>query len=162
MHLSGADLAGRLRPGPDRRRRRRRDAVDPSRLRGRKRCIDPRRADRCGRAENHQCAAEEGSRGGPDPLAPGRREREGRFGRDHHRSPPPDPDAGEGRAAFPGDQRERFGHQKQIRQYLRLPPQPDRRHQARARRHAFRQDGHGLRLRRRRQGVLRCATSAPA
>ena len=42
--------------------------------------------------------------------------------------------AEQGTAAVPGDQRQRLGHQVQVRQPLRLPPQPDRRHQPRHRR----------------------------
>ena len=52
----------------------------------------------------------------------------------------------------------------QVRQQVRLPPQPDRRHQPRHRR-AHRRQGRGrLRLRRRRQGLRRsrCAARAPA
>ena len=58
-----------------------------------------------------------------------------------------------GAAAVPGDQRQRLGHQVQVRQPLRLPPQPDRRHQPRHRRDDRRQGRRRLRLRRRRQGL---------
>ena len=44
-----------------------------------------------------------------------------------------------GHAAVPGDQRQRLGHQEQVRQHLRLPPLADRRPQPRDRRHARRQ-----------------------
>ena len=57
-------------------------------------------------------------------------------------------DAGPGRAAVPGHQRERLGHQVQVRQPLRLPPLADRRHQP------------GHRRDDRRQGRGWCAASA--
>ena len=70
----------------------------------------------------------------------------------------------EGRAAVPGDQRQRLGHQVEVRQPLRLPRVAGRRHQARDRRDDRRQDRRGGRLRRRRQGLRRsrCAASAHA
>ena len=58
-----------------------------------------------------------------------------------------------GQAAVPGDQRQRLGHQVEVRQPLRLPPLADRRHQPRHRRDDRRQDRRRLRLRRRRQGL---------
>ena len=58
-----------------------------------------------------------------------------------------------GHAAVPGHQRQRLGHQVEVRQPLRLPPQPDRRHQPGHRRHDRRQGGGRVRLRRRRQGL---------
>ena len=57
------------------------------------------------------------------------------------------------RAALPGDQRQRLGHQVEVRQPVRLPRVAGRRHQARHRRDGGRQDRPGLRLRRRRQGL---------
>ena len=45
-----------------------------------------------------------------------------------------------GRPAVPGDQRQRLGHQVEVRQPLRLPPLARRRHQPRRRRDARRQD----------------------
>ena len=62
-----------------------------------------------------------------------------------------------GRAAVPGDQRQRLGHQVQVRQPLRLPALADRRHQPRDRRDDRRQGRRRLRLRRRRQGLRRVA-----
>ena len=62
-----------------------------------------------------------------------------------------------GRAALPGDQRQRLGHQVQVRQQVRLPPLADRRHQPRHRRPDRRQGRGRLRLRRRRQGLRRVA-----
>ena len=47
-------------------------------------------------------------------------------------------------AAVPGDQRQRLGHQVEVRQPLRLPRVAGRRHQARHRRDGRRQGGAGL------------------
>ncbi len=65
--------------------------------------------------------------------------------------------AGQGRAAVPGDQRQRLGHQVEVRQPLRRAPLAGGRHQPRHRRDAGRQGRGGLRLRRRRQGLRRVA-----
>ena len=73
--------------------------------------------------------------------------------RDDHRRPPPLPDARARRAEGPGDQRQRLGHQEQVRQPLRLPRVAGRRHQAGHRRDGRRQGRRRLRLRRRRQGL---------
>ena len=88
----------------------------------------------------------------------------GRFRRDHHRRAPALPDAAAGQAAGAGDQRERLGHEVEVRQPLRLPRIAGGRHQARHRRDDGRQGGGGLRLRRRGQGLARsrCAASARA
>ena len=71
---------------------------------------------------------------------------------------------GAGQAAGAGHQRERLGHQVEVRQPVRLPRIAGRRHQARDRRDGGRQGGGGLRLRRRRQGLarIRCAAWARA
>ncbi len=61
------------------------------------------------------------------------------------------PDGPERRAADAGDQCQRFGHQEQIRQYLRLPRITGRWHQAGHRCDDRWQDGCGLRVRRRGQ-----------
>jgi hypothetical protein len=74
---------------------------------------------------------------------------------DHHRGAPALPDGREKRIAGPGHQCQRFGHQKQIRQYLRLPRIPGGRHQKGHRRDDGRQNRHGLRVRRRGQGLCR-------
>ncbi len=91
----------------------------------------------------------------PGPLDPDRRRAQGRHRGDHHRGAPP-LRHDEGRlAALPGHQRQRLGHQVQVRQQVRLPPQPHRRHQPGHRR-ADRRQGRGrLRVRRRRQGLRR-------
>ena len=57
-----------------------------------------------------------------------------------------------GHAAVPRHQRQRLGHQVEVRQPLRLPRIAGRRHQARHRRDGGRQDRRGGRLRRRGQG----------
>ncbi len=61
---------------------------------------------------------------------------------------------GQGRpAGVPGDQRQRLGHQEQVRQPVRLPRIAGRRHQARHRRDGRRQGRSRRRLWRRRQGL---------
>ena len=67
-----------------------------------------------------------------------------------------------GPAAVPGHQRQRLGHQVEVRQPLRLPPQPHRRHQPGHRRDDRRQGRRRLRLRRRRQGLRRSRSGARA
>ena len=69
-----------------------------------------------------------------------------------------------GRAALPGDQRQRLGHQVEVRQQVRHPPLAARRPQPRHRRADRRQGRVRRRLRRRRQGrrPRRCAARAPA
>ena len=47
---------------------------------------------------------------------------QGRHRGDHHRRQAPLQDDGRRRAAVPGDQRQRLGHQVEVRQPLRLPP----------------------------------------
>ena len=79
---------------------------------------------------------------------------------DHHRRPPALPAGRAGPAAVPGDQRQRLGHQEQVRQRLRHPALADRRHQPGHRRAHRRQGRAGLRLRRRRQGQRRRARRA--
>ena len=55
-----------------------------------------------------------------DEVSRGRSDRRQR--RNDHRRAPPLSDAGSRQAAVPGDQRQRLGHQEQVRQHLRLPP----------------------------------------
>ena len=90
---------------------------------------------------------------GARPLDQGRPGHQGRDRGDHHRRAPALPDAPGRHAAVPGHQRQRLGHQVEVRQPLRLPPQPHRRHQPRHRRDDRRQGRGRLRLRRRRQGL---------
>ena len=73
-------------------------------------------------------------------------------GDDHGRAPAL-PVRSDRAAAVPGDQRQRLGHQVEVRQPLRLPALTDRRHQPRHRRDDRRQGRRRLRLRRRRQGL---------
>ena len=85
---------------------------------------------------------------------------QGRHRGDHHRRAPSLPDARSGHAAVPGDQRERLGHEVEVRQPLRLPALAHRRHQPRHRRDDRGQGRGRVRLRRRRQG-LRAVTARP-
>ena len=89
----------------------------------------------------------------PNRWTDDRRRHQGRHRGDHHRRPPALPDVRGRPAAVPGHQRQRLGHQVEVRQPLRLPPQPHRRHQPRHRRDARRQGRRRLRLRRGRQGL---------
>ena len=73
--------------------------------------------------------------------------------RDDHRRASALPDARRRRAEGAGDQRQRLGHQEQVRQPLRLPRVAGRRHQAGHRRDGRRQGRGRCRLRRRRQGL---------
>jgi hypothetical protein len=79
---------------------------------------------------------------------------QGRLRGDHDGCAPSVPVRRGGQAALPGDQRERLGHQEQVRQRLRLPSLADRRAEPRQRRHAQRQGRGGLRVRRRGQGLV--------
>ena len=85
---------------------------------------------------------------------------QGRHRGDHDRRQAPLQDAPSGRAAVPGDQRQRLGHQVEVRQPLRLPPLAGRRDLPGHRRDARRQGRRRLRLRRRRQG-LRAGAARP-
>ena len=76
----------------------------------------------------------------------------GRDRRDHHGRQAPLPDGQGGPPQVPRHQRQRLGHQEQVRQPLRLPRVAGRRHQARHRRDGGRQGRGRLRLRRRGQG----------
>ena len=80
--------------------------------------------------------------------------------RNDDRRAPPLSDDGSGHAALPRHQRQRLGHQEQVRQHLRLPSFAARRPRARDRRHARRQGRGRLRLRRSRQG-LRAGAARP-
>jgi hypothetical protein len=82
---------------------------------------------------------------------------QGRHRGDDHGRASPLPD-GQGRQApVPGDQRQRLGHQVEVRQPLRLPRVAGRRHPPRHRRDDGRQGRDGRGLRRRRQGLGRLA-----
>ena len=79
---------------------------------------------------------------------------------DHNRRSPPLRDDARRDAAVPGHQRQRLGHQEQVRQHLRLPALASGRAGAGDGRDAGRQGGGGLRLRRGRQG-LRAVAARP-
>ena len=112
---------------------------------------DPQEAD--SEEVPRDLAARALARRGPATLHEHRRRYQGRHRGDDDRRASPLPDDGGRRAAVPGDQRQRLGHEVEVRQPLRLPPLADRRHQPRDRR-ADRRQGRGrLRLRRRRQGL---------
>ena len=162
VHERGARVARRLRPDAHRRRWRRRDA---------------RGAQGRGVREGRQGA---GVRSETDPEEWGvilelhpQLDGEGQDPLDAHRvvdprcqrgdddrRAPAVSDDGSRHAALPGDQRQRLGHQEQVRQHLRLPPLAARRPRARDRRDARRQGGGRLRLRRSRQG-LRAGAARP-
>ena len=153
---------GRGRPEHDpRRRRRRHDA----RAQGRR-----VRARRCGARPGDGADSEEMqvflaspaalARRGSRPLDAGRGGDQGRHRGDDHRRAPAVPDGRGGHAAVPCDQRQRRGHEEQVRQPLRLPPLARRRHQPRRRPDARRQAVRRLRVRRRRQGLGRVAARA--
>ena len=82
---------------------------------------------------------------------------QGRHRGDHHRRAASLRHDEGGLAALPGHQRQRLGHQVEVRQQVRLPPLAHRRHQPRDRRPHRRQGRGRLRLRRRRQGLRRVA-----
>ena len=90
---------------------------------------------------------------GPGPLDVHRQRHQGRDRGDDHRRPPAGRHGEEGRAALPRHQRQRLGHQVEVRQQVRLPPLAGRRHQPGHRRAHRRQGRRRLRLRRRRQGL---------
>ena len=93
------------------------------------------------------------TRQGQEPLDEDLEGHDRRQRRDDDRRAPAVPDAGQGTADVPGDQRQRLGHQEQVRQHLRLPPLAHRRHLPRQRRHDGRQGRRRVRLRRSRQGL---------
>ena len=138
---------------------------------------DPRRRRRRNDADPQGCRVREGRRGSRSDVGvePGVRDRprsaaalaedrpaevdadargdQGCHRRDDHRCHAPLQDARARRVDVPGDQRQRLGHQEQVRQPLRLPPLTDRCHLPGHRRDARRQGRRRLRLRRRRQGL---------
>ena len=165
VHERGARVARRPRPDADRRRRRRRDAARAQGRRvregrqGARRSTPDKDPEEWGvilelhpqRARSRRTRAA----GRGSPTAHPRRQR----GDDDRRAPPL-PDDGSRHAALPGHQRQRLGHQEQVRQHLRLPALAARRPRARHRRHARRQGRGRLRLRRSRQG-LRAGAARP-
>ena len=149
---------GDREPEHDPRRRRRRDAPRPQgdRVREGGRGARPGHG-RLRRDARRARAADPLARGGPAAIHPDRRERHGRDRGDHDRRHAPLPVRPERRSALPGDQRQRLGHQVEVRQHLRLPALADRRDQPGHRRDDRRQGRGRARLRRRRQGLRRVA-----
>ena len=168
VHERGARVARRLRARPDRRRRRRRDAAraqGPRVREGRQACPafdadnDPEEWGVILDLLAPRCSAR--TRAAGTRIAPRIRGVSEETTTGVHRLYEM---AKNGHAALPGHQRQRLGHQEQVRQHLRLPPLADRRPQPRHRRHARRQGRRRLRLRRGRQGLRRrrCAARAAA
>ena len=154
VHRPGPAVARRRWPQHDPRRRWRRHhaRAQGHRVReGRGRPCAHRR--RLRRVEGRPRAAHRLGGEGAHPLDRGRRRDQGRHRGDHHGCASPLRHVRQGPAALPGDQRQRLGHQVEVRQPLRLPALARRRHQPRHRRDARRQDRDGRRLRRRRQGL---------
>ena len=165
VHRAGPALARRRGPEHDPRRRRRRH---PARPQGRRVREGGRRArpglGRLGGVPRRARDPAALARIRPAALDPdGRGDQGGHRGDDHRRAPSL-PAGRDRRPALPGDQRQRLGHQVEVRQPLRLPSLADRRDQPRHRRDDRRQGRRHLRLRRRRQGLRRsrCAARAPA
>ncbi len=162
VHERGADVAGWQRPDPDRGRRRRRHApaaqgrgVREGRQGARLRCRQG-----AGRVGRDPRTPAQGAEGEPDAMDEGCRRDARRQRGDDDRRASPLSDDGERRAPLPGDQRERFGDEKQVRQRLWLPSFARGRHQPRDRRHARRQGGGRVRFRRGGQG-LRTGAARP-
>ena len=154
VHRAGAALARGRGPEHDPRRRRRRDPARPQGRRVREGRRRPRpRPGRLGGVPDHPRDPAALARRGSAALDQPRRRHPGRHRGDDHRRPPALPAGRDRRPALPGDQRQRLGHQVEVRQPLRLPPLAGRRHQPRHRRDDRRQGRGDLRLRRRRQGL---------
>ena len=112
---------------------------------------------RLGGVPDRARAARALARGGSAAVDQDRGRDQGRDRGDDDRRAPALPVRRAGHAAVPRDQRQRLGHEVEVRQQVRLPPLADRRDQPRDRRADRRQDGRRLRLRRRRQGLRRVA-----
>ena len=161
VHRAGAALA-RRRPEHDPRRRWRRDARSCTRASSSRR---PARCPSPAADDSEECAfvlgmLAAGAEGRPAALAQHGRRAPRRHRGDHHRRAPPVPDEEARHAAVPRHQRQRLGHEVEVRQPLRLPPLARRRHLPRHRRDDRGQGRGGLRLRRRRQG-LRAVAAGP-
>ncbi len=155
VHGAGADLAERRGAEHDPRRRRRRHPASCTRARSTRRPARsparPRTTTRSGVVILDQLR--DSLAGRARQVDQGRRDDQGRHRGDHDRRAPSLRDGQGRRAQVPGDQRQRLGDQVQVRQQVRLPPLPDRRHQPGHRRAHRRQGRAGLRLRRRGQGL---------
>ncbi len=130
IHPQDLRVGRRRRAEHDPRRRRRRDAAGPSRLARREGRLGPRRSRTTRKRKSCYAAIKKTLKDKPGWYSQARPEHQGRDRGDDDRRAPPLPD-GEGRhAALPGDQRQRLGHQVEVRQPLRLPREPGRRHHA--------------------------------
>ena len=145
---------GARRPEHDPRRRRRRHDARAQGHRVREGRRGPRSGGRRVRGVPRLPVAAAAHAGrGPAALDAYRRGHPGRDRGDHHRCPSPVRDVPAGHAAVPGHQRQRLGHEVEVRQPLRLSPLADRRHQPGHRRDDRRQVGPDPGLRRRGQGL---------
>ena len=154
VHRADDDVARRRRPEHDPRRRRRRHAAAAQGRRVREGRRGPRPDERVepGAGDRARPAAALAAHRSDEVDADGRRH-QGRHRGDHDRRQAAVQDVRRRRAAVPGDQRQRLGHQVEVRQPLRLPPLAGRRHLPGDRRDARRQGRRRGRLRRRRQGL---------
>ncbi|CAA9290622.1 MAG: Adenosylhomocysteinase, partial [uncultured Friedmanniella sp.] len=150
-------LARRPAGQHDPRRRRRRHPAGAPGGRGGEDRAGARGAGRRPRgAARHHRADQAEPRGGRR-LAGDRQRHPGRHRGDHHRRAPALRHVSRRPAALPGHQRQRLGDQVEVRQQVRHPALAGRRAEPGHRRADRRQDGRGLRLRRRRQGLRRGA-----
>ncbi len=108
--------------------------------------VEPRAGDRARPAPAHAQVR-------PDQVDPHGEPHQGRHRGDDHRREASLQDDGRGRADLPGHQRQRLGHQVEVRQPVRLPPLARRLDLTGHRRDDRRQDRRRVRLRRRRQGL---------
>ncbi|CAA9401918.1 MAG: Adenosylhomocysteinase, partial [uncultured Ramlibacter sp.] len=142
---------GRRRPQHDPGRRRRCHAADAPGPALREGPVADRQPLERGRAHPARGHPQEAGRR-PDLVQPQGQGHHRRHRGDDHRRAPPGRHVQQGPAEVPRDQRQRLGHQEQVRQPVRLPRVAGGRHQARHRRDDRRQGGRGGRLRRRGQG----------
>ena len=158
LHRQAVRLARRRHAEHDPRRRRRRHDVRPSRparREGRHRV--PRQAGLRGRGSVLRAAQAHPEGEAEGLLRRDRQDHQGRLGRDHHRRASSLRHAEGRHAAVARHQRQRLGHQVEVRQPLWLPRVAGRRHPPRHRRDDGRQGRDGRGLRRRRQGLGRVA-----
>ena len=144
----------RRRPEHDPRRRRRRHAAVAQGRRVREGRRGPRPDERVepGAGDRARPAAALAAHRSDEVDADGCRH-QGRHRGDHDRRQAAVQDVRRRRAAVPGDQRQRLGHQVEVRQPVRLPALAGRRHLPGDRRDDRRQGRRRGRLRRRRQGL---------
>ena len=152
LRASHLRVARRQARQHDPRRRRRRDAAPDAGRRGGARSVGDFEARERGRNFALRVDQEAPRIAAGLVLGAPRRD-QGRHRGDHDGREAPVPEGCRGQAAVPRDQRERLGHQVEVRQPLRLPRVARRRHQARDGRDDRRQDHARRRLRRRRQGL---------